>query len=440
MSSIANRKYTDMRQIEFQQNGSSRVTAMLTQPLLENSSTYMCEVTDFECSIGEELAFPENQWLFSIIRWPSSQQYNIEFSVSHFETHMKRLATQPTEEVENYMMAGVFGWVNNAQQTYEPGMVLDVVNNVEIHFPDSLFEEYRVYSRRYYSVMDMVYDVSQQLKEIDRKISLKRNAELVAAGQGGDATILDWTEFDEEAWHNVSLTFDSGGRLQFNLKETFMNRYQLFTSPLFQRVTGFPLFVGMWAPVAVMQPPEPVNNLEEYRDRALFVQNDGGLDIYDILEPDSPPGVDLRTEVRDMVPIQEGIDVRKKIVVEVSLPISHTLAWDGVRESTRYVLQEFNFPSEQLDLSFENTGDFRTSKIRFKERGLHGQVLFLNGGSNLAIKKLNEGQMQAFRIDVLVERNRWDPNAEKFVSEKRNLEMGVGGFFYLKLLFTKETI
>ena len=44
MSSIANRKYTDMRQIEFQQNGSSRVTAMLTQPLLENSSTYMCEI------------------------------------------------------------------------------------------------------------------------------------------------------------------------------------------------------------------------------------------------------------------------------------------------------------------------------------------------------------------------------------------------------------
>ena len=68
--SVANRKFTDMKQIEFQQSGSSRVEAMLTQPLLEKASTYMCEVTDLQATIGEELAFPENQWLFSVIKKP----------------------------------------------------------------------------------------------------------------------------------------------------------------------------------------------------------------------------------------------------------------------------------------------------------------------------------------------------------------------------------
>ena len=432
MSSVANRKYTDMRQIEFQQNGSSRVTAMLTQPLLENSSTYMCEVTDFECSMGEELAFPEDQWLFSIVARPNHNgQAGCDFHLGNFEKHMDELA-RIGPEARDYISAGVFGIVDNE---FEPGVVEDATG-VVVPLPVSLRESYTVFSRRYYSMMDFVYDVSQQLKVIDREIALRRNLESIVANTGGDPNLTDWTDFEEEEWHDISLTFDSGGRLQFNLKASFMSRYMVYCSPLFQQVTGFPLFIGEWAGPAGTE--YLVKTLADYY-RAHEGQY-AGESIYTLMPAGNPAGVDMRTEVRDMIPIQEGIDVRKKIIVEVSLPISHTLAWDGVRESTRYVLQEFNFPSELLDLSFENTGDFRTSKIRFKERGLHGQVLFLNGGSNLAIKKLNEGQMQAFRIDVLVERDRWDVLQQKFVREKRNLEMGVGGFFYLKLLFTKETI
>ena len=69
-----------------------------------------------------------------------------------------------------------------------------------------------------------------------------------------------------------------------------------------------------------------------------------------------------------------------------------------------------------------------------------GPLALLNGGSSLAMKKLFEGQMQAFRIDIMVERRKWDSDAMKFNVESKRLDMGQGGFFYLKLLFTKETI
>ena len=181
MSSVANRKYTDMRQIEFQQNGSSRVTAMLTQPLLEKSSTYMCEVTDFECSIGEELAFPEDQWLFSIVARPNhSGVVGCDIHLGNLERHIDELAWIGPE-AQDYISAGVFGIVDDE---FEPGVVEDA-SGIVVPLPDNLKESYSVFSRRYYSVMDFVHDVSQQLKVIDREIALRRNVEQVVAGVGG---------------------------------------------------------------------------------------------------------------------------------------------------------------------------------------------------------------------------------------------------------------
>ena len=261
MSSVANRKYTDMRQIEFQQNGSSRVTAMLTQPLLENSSTYMCEITDFECSMGEELAFPEDQWLFSIVARPNHDgTVGCEFHLGNFERHMDELA-RIGPEARGYISAGVFGYLNPAGD-FTPGNVEDNNGNV-VPLPDNLRESYTVFSRRYYSMMDFVYDVSQQLKVIDREISLRKNVEQIVANAGGDPNLTDWTDFEEEEWHGISLTFDSGGRLQFNLKASFMRRYMVYCSPLFQQVTGFPLFIGEWAGPGGME--YLVKTLDDYR-------------------------------------------------------------------------------------------------------------------------------------------------------------------------------
>ena len=70
MTTIANKKFSEMVQLEFQNYGSGAVSAMLLQPLLEKASTFVCEVTDLQCTINQELVFPEGKWLFSIVRKP----------------------------------------------------------------------------------------------------------------------------------------------------------------------------------------------------------------------------------------------------------------------------------------------------------------------------------------------------------------------------------
>ena len=72
MTTIANRKFSEMRQLEFQSLGTSEVNTMLLQPLLDKSSTWVAEITDLQVDLSEELAFPENKRLFSIIQIPKA--------------------------------------------------------------------------------------------------------------------------------------------------------------------------------------------------------------------------------------------------------------------------------------------------------------------------------------------------------------------------------
>ena len=441
MSSIANRKYTDMRQIEFQQSGSSRVNAMLVQPLLEKSSTYMCEVTDLQCSVGEELAFPEDQWLFSIVTRPREPNSTTFINLDELEDWIQvkqRIGREAAEPADVFFgIDTVGGWIPGRRLTDpggDPGG-----DPVEEDIPDHLRRVYHVYSRRHYSVMDFVHDVCQQVKQIDRLISVIANARLPANHPDKDDAKYDWAHYEEEKQHNVSLTFDSGGRLQFNLKNNFMTNFMIIVSPLFQQVSGFPLFIGEYSQDQGVA-PELITTVEQFKIANYMDHPVGVYHIFELQDRNVPANTDLRTEVRDMVPVQVGIDIRKKLILEVSLPISHTLAWDGTRESTKYVLQEFEFPKEQLELGYEGGPDYNSTKIRYKEKVAHGTASFLNGGSNLAVKKLQEGQMQAFRVDLILDVAQWNAELGQFARVRRPLQIGLGGFFYLKLLFTKETI
>jgi hypothetical protein len=126
--------------------------------------------------------------------------------------------------------------------------------------------------------------------------------------------------------------------------------------------------------------------------------------------------------------------------VEVSLPISHTLCWDGTKETTKHVLQEFILSSGTIQMKYTSGQDYAQNIVELQQKQNQGQLVLLNGGSNLALKKLFEGQMQAFRIDILLDYDRWDKSKLEFVRTVKQLDVGQGGFFYLKLLFTKETI
>ena len=440
MSSVANRKFTDMKQIEFQQSGSSDINAMLTQPLLEESSTYMCEVTDLQCTIGRELAFPENAWLFTIYRIPIDPNglYTANLHSEDLKRHIKDYTSgndpDPTKPFwgiwEHSQQNGLqwkYGyWINTLVGHADFG------NDQAI--PDELYGSRSFYSSRYYSAMDFVHDVSREVKVVNDDI---------AANPG---------EF------HIGMACDGGGRLEFKLSQYFRRNYLIITSDIFQKITGYNQFIGLYSSINANTPIYTINNWrdkDQTMDAAMLQQQAGitqlmATTVYNtwiqekkfVLRIGTPLTGGLLTcrENNNNIPIQQGIDVRKKIVVEVSLPISHTLAWDGTDESTRYVLQEFIFPSETLSLGFVSAPELSQTSVKYRQKSLHGELILLNGGITLALKKLNEGQMQAFRVSLLIEYNEWDQAKKEFVLKRKPLDMEQGGFFYMKLLFTKETI
>ena len=462
--SVANRKFTDMKQIEFQQSGSSRVEAMLTQPLLDKASTYMCEITDLQATVGEELAFPENQWLFSIIRKPNIQPGD-DFAFYMRQDNLNKYVTQLSRGTSTTFTASeVFG----VPEEYNGGMSIrwlgnqyfdndELVPGAELKPFGAVIPsgEYTVYSRRYYSILDFVADLAMQVKQIDRVLE----GALTEDAQGQPAPI-PWEDTIEDAHHYISLTVDSGGHLIFNLKPYFLNNYFIVTSPLFQKVTGFSPFVGKYVFVAVGANPATLHHLEGITDYPLYIHEmEGGdlgtigINLHDIDDINDEFGTlyealyyataiadPYSNTVRDIIPVQDGIDIRKKLVVEVSLPISHTLCWDGEKETTKHLLQEFILSAGTIQMKYTSGEDYRQNIVEVQQKQNQGQLVLLNGGSNLALKKLFEGQMQAFRIDLLLDYDRWDKGKLDFVRTTKQLDVGQGGFFYLKLLFTKETI
>ena len=460
--SVANRKFTDMKQIEFQQSGSSRVETMLTQPLLEKASTYMCEITDLQATIGEELAFPENQWLFSIIRKPNVPPledvafYMREDNLDKYINELARGGSTTWADSE------VFG----VPEEYNGGLSIrwlgdHYFDNDDLVTPLKPFGavmpsgEYTVNSRRYYSVLDFVADLAMQVKHIDRVLEGALTEDAL-----GQPAPIPWEDTTEDAHHYISLTVDSGGHLIFNLKPYFLNNYFIVTSPLFQKVTGFSPFVGKYVFVAVGGNAAAHHHLEGITDYPLYlhtiIQADLGtilINNFDINDIDEYFGAlyegmfytttiaeTYSNTVRDIIPVQDGIDTRKKLIVEVSLPISHTLCWDGTKETTKHVLQEFILSSGTILMKYTSGQDYAQNIVELQQKQNQGQLVLLNGGSNLALKKLFEGQMQAFRVDLLLDYDRWDTGKLDFVRTIKQLNIGTGGFFYLKLLFTKETI
>ena len=93
-----------------------------------------------------------------------------------------------------------------------------------------------------------------------------------------------------------------------------------------------------------------------------------------------------------------------------------------------------------METKYIMTDDFAQNLVQLRQDQRQGPMVLLNGGSNMALKKMFEGQLQAFRIDIVLEKDEWDPEKIEFKRCANNMKMAEGGFFYLKLLFTKETL
>ena len=213
----------------------------------------------------------------------------------------------------------------------------------------------------------------------------------------------------------------------FTMGPEFTRDYMIILSPLFQHITGLSPLVGYY------QGGQRIETASQ-----LVEDDDLLLNGYLVVAPGTQTNVVSLSSKNST--IFEGIDVRKKILLEVSLPLPHTLGWDGKNETTRFVLQEFQIPSGSVETKYIMTDDFAQNLVQLRQDQRQGPMVLLNGGSNMALKKMFEGQLQAFRIDIVLEKDEWDPEKIEFTRVQNNMKMAEGGFFYLKLLFTKETL
>ena len=440
MATVANRKFSEMRQIEFQQNGSASISAMLLQPLLEKSSTWVCEVTDLQCNLGEELAFPENEHLFTIVERPQLTGYETHLSLNSFADAVNTLPDVRFDEWFAYgYLAAVDNIFGNTYSTFiqevagtEDG-ASDMPNNNYVWSTqlalnqaiENLHENYipvsdNFYSGRYYSTLDMVHDLAVQLTTWNKK----RQA---AADQTTWDEVQDFVPL-------VNFAVDAGGNLKFTLHPNFTKRFFIVLSPLFQQLTNLPLLLGYY------HGNELIQTVEELREkpRVAAPPTMGGDDEYIVDVPGTLVGPVTFTS-RDFS-IHTGIDVRKKLILEASLPLPHTLAWDGQKESTRYVLQEFLIPSGLVETKYISHPQFSLSNTQLRQDQRQGSMLLLSGGSNLALKKMFEGQLQAFRLTLVIELDQYDKKEKAFKRIRRPVNMSGADFVYLKLLFTKETV
>ena len=290
MTTVANRKFAEMKQIEFQQTASSSVNTMLNQPLLEKASTWICEVTDFECTLGEEPAFPENEWMFTIVKRPllstdANATYNttnleVHFDVESFVDYVENLYLGSAEPIDDY---GIWGyhyitnvtlndtdfdesddyytvyvvprWSNRVGP--EGGVALppprfeDILdfnsNSVPfiIVFGEDPYNETHIHTGKYYSDLDFIDDLANKVRIYDRKLH--------AAYINATDPNRDDPAYVPMTWENtspdvgvqyISLYVDSGGNIMFHMTPVFLEEYTVITSPLFGHLTGMSPLLG----------------------------------------------------------------------------------------------------------------------------------------------------------------------------------------------------
>ena len=127
----------------------------------------------------------------------------------------------------------------------------------------------------------------------------------------------------------------------------------------------------------------------------------------------------------------ETVDRRKRIRVDLSIPVGLTLGWKDTHDVKTYSLQEFFIPRK-------SRCNFGSPIAIVKETQLVGTTNFVDGGGKLALKRLFSGPVQALRLALILIYEQYDPIQKTWVDKEKPVSMSSGDFFYLKLQFNKE--
>ena len=134
----------------------------------------------------------------------------------------------------------------------------------------------------------------------------------------------------------------------------------------------------------------------------------------------------------------EIFDRRKRIRVDLTIPVGLTLGWQNDHEVQKYSVQEFYLPKGEPQAHRENDMNV-TNTMTISQLQLVGTTEFVDGGGKLAIKRLFPGPVQALRLSLILIYERFDSVNKVWIEKEKPVDMSAGDFFYLKLLFNKET-
>ena len=133
--------------------------------------------------------------------------------------------------------------------------------------------------------------------------------------------------------------------------------------------------------------------------------------------------------------VWEIFDRRKRIRIDLTIPVGLTLGWKDTKEVTKYSIQEFYLPKGRPLALYDSAN----SHVTIKQKQLIGTTNFVDGGGVLAIKRLFPGPVQALRLSLILIYEYFDPLKKVWIEREKPVSMSTGDFFYLKLQFNKDT-
>ena len=465
--SIVNEKGSDLVQLEFQSLGSSSMSTMLIQPLLEHASQYNCHLVNLHTALGDS-AIPGGQRLFKVVvsPWMRRQQSN--------SADLQSLGAQLTAQQNPVVMSHIFtGALPSAAYTqgvhtnlvtvlkrlegegsYE--QVLDTnMHDWNVHansLPDDFGVPFEVRTPEHcVSSLDLIWSIQEQLRKI--------------SGQVNKYASFTQQQFNDRNWtteavpHNmISLTVNLRGQVGLRvLPLLFKAGFMIVFDDLWRKLTGDNKRFAMCAyetSVDAMtgvvkykgEPKYLTDGTELVRMSAdhlaaggTMAQHPWGfinmLNVMQTVEPNANPVLLPPLDLQFGDNIFELADLRKQMVLDVTLPVDSTLRWNSDEPEIRHQLQEFELNPGQFS-GHVNIG----GNSIIEQRQYVGDRVLLNNAHSLSVKKLFEGQMQAVRLEVLLRSLQWNKDTKELENKLLPVEFDEGEFFYTKLVFCKEVV
>ena len=440
--SIANNKDTSMTPLEFQGLGKAFSSTMLIQPLISKASTYNCHITNYQLDLGTLSAIPAGLPLISIMGNPFlTYKNNADVraslglgggdaipdgtAVGQIITNAYSLIDDWDENVdwdEDNTYETIHRFLND-QDTND--LIGKRTNDYFREIDDTNLVSPVIYSPSHsQSSTDFVWLLSNEVRKISGDVYTKTGTD------AQNATRM-WIDKEED---NVliRLCVNLRGVMHMRINtELFRAGYIIVFSHQFRKLTGskhdFMIPAMMWDGGAIratwLYTTQQVRDFEEHWP----LMGNQNL-IYAELPHDKEVEIWLGENIFELG------DVRQQIILDCTLPIDKTLRMDSEKEEIRHQLQEFELEPGKIEIRVDMFG------AGIKQRQFAAPRVILKNSQGLAVKKLFEGQMQAFRIEQRLRIRYWDLVKKEITTKLSDIEYDQGMFFYLKLLFCKEVV